>query len=74
MVTREAGKDQVIQGLGSYTKDSGFYPKGKGYEQGRDMTRLVFQKDNSCVQNTLQEAGRRGSNKLGFGSWLEAQW
>lgn len=32
-----------MQSLGGHTKDAGLYPKGKGYEQGKDMTRLVFQ-------------------------------
>lgn len=49
VVTGETGRGQVMQGLGSHTKNSEFYPKGKGYEQGRDTTRLMFQKDNCCV-------------------------
>lgn len=57
---------QAMQGPGGHTKNAGLHPKGKGYEQGRDITRLVFQKDYSgcCVLNTLQEHGSRRQRLL----------
>lgn len=64
MVAGEAGRGQVMQGLGSHTKNSGFYPEGKGSGQGKDRPRLVFQKRKlCCVRNTPQGAEEAGTNK-----------
>lgn len=59
MVAGEAGRGQVMQGLGSHTKNSGFYPEGKGSEQGRDRPRLVFQKENSVVYRIHRSEQKR---------------
>lgn len=63
-VAGEAGRGQVMQGLGSHTKNSGFYPEGKSSEQGRDRPRLVFQKEVSVVYRIRRRRKRREQRRL----------